>query len=542
MPCLKTHLKTGCVLESLAPLLIAGLVFVVYLNSFSGPFIFDDFIMVHDNRSIRCLWPLTTPLSPPHEGGTHGRPVVNLSYAINYAFGGLDARGYHAGNLFLHILVALVLYGVVRRTLAGERFRATYGYHATGLAMTAALIWSVHPLTTGSVSYIAARSEILMSLFYVLTLYCVIRGVDSPRGKNWTVAAVVACALGMASKEVMVSAPLIVLLYDRIFLAGSFREALRRRWGLYVGLAATWAVLMALLAGIAFNVKRGGGAPFTVWEYARTQSEVIMQYLRLSLWPRPLVLDYYDWTVAHLSLALVASLVVVLGLLTATVEAVLSRRPIGFLGACFFLILAPTSSFLPLLGEVATERRMYLPLATVVVLVVIVVWKALEAVTSRWMPAIFAGLVVAILGAFTVQRNEDYRSGLAIWSDTAAKRPNNARALTETGTALVELGRFPEAIGYFERATRIQPDYAMAYSNWGVALAMQGRLDEAIGKLLEAVQRNPASAFARFNLGLVLEKQGHPQQAAIQYQSALQIDPYFTKARDGLVRLHQLRG
>ncbi len=542
MPYPNTHLKTGYVLERLSPLLIAGLALIVYLNSLNGPFIFDDFTTVRDNRSIRCLWPLTVPLSPPHEGGTHGRPVLNLFYAIIYAISGLNEHGYHAGNLVLHILTALVLYGVVRRTLAGGRLRAMYGNHATGLAMTIALIWSVHPLTTSSVSYIASSSEILMSLFCLLTLYCVIRASESARSTGCTVASIIACALGMASKEVMVVAPLIVLLYDRIFLAESFREVLQRRRGLYIGLAATWLVLAVLMMGVAFDVKRGPGRAFTVWEYACTQSGVIMHYLRLGIWPYPLVLDYYDWPVAHLSLALVVSLAVVLGLLAAAVAALLSWRPVAFLGVWFFLILAPSSSFMPLPGEVATERRMYIPLAALIVLVVVAVWKAFKTRRSRLVPVVLAALVVLILGAATVQRNEDYRSALAIWSDTAAKRPNSARALTEVGTALVALGQFTEAIGYYERATRVQPDYAMAYSNWGVALAMQGRLDEAIGKLLEAVQRNPASAFARYNLGFALEKQGHPQQAAIEYQSALQIDPSFTKARDGLVRLHLLRG
>jgi protein O-mannosyl-transferase len=536
------HRAPYCALERLAPLLIAGVALIAYLNSLGGPFIFDDLPTIRDNPSIRCLWPLTMPLTPPQKGATCGRPLVNLSFAINYALDGLEESGYHAGNLFLHILAGMVLYGIVRRTLAVERLRATYGRHATGLAMAVALIWSVHPLTTSSVSYIATRSEILMGLFYLLTLYCVIRGADSSHRTSWTVAAIAACGLGMASKEVMVSAPLIVLVYDRIFLAESFREALRRRRGLYVGLAATWLVLTVLAVGTAFNVKRGGGAPFTVWEYARTQSEVIAHYLRLSFWPCPLVLDYFDWPVAHLSLALVASLLVVLGLLAATVEALLSRRPLGFLGACFFLILAPTSSFLPLLGEVAAERRMYLPLAAVVALVVIVVWKVLEAVTSRRVPAIVAGLVVAILGAVTVQRNKDYRSALAIWSDTAAKRPNNARALTEVGTALVASGRLAEAIEYYERATHVQPDYLMAYTNWGVALAMQGRLTEAIGKLSEAVRRNPASAHAHYNLGLALAKKGHADQAAIEYQLALRIDPTFTKARDSLARVLPPRG
>jgi Tfp pilus assembly protein PilF len=185
---------------------------------------------------------------------------------------------------------------------------------------------------------------------------------------------------------------------------------------------------------------------------------------------------------------------------------------------------------------------MYLPLAAVTVLLVVVAWRALQAAGSRWAPAICAALTVATLGAFAIQRNEDYRSALIIWSDTAAKRPNNARALTEVGTALMTQGRFSEAIGYYERAIRVRPDYGMAYSNWGVALAMQGKCSEAAGKLSEALRQNPVSASAHYNLGLVLAKQGHLQQAAVEYRLALQIDPSFTKARDGLAGLQIVRG
>src|SRR5207302_459209 len=129
--------------------------------------------------------------------------------------------------------------------------------------------------------------------------YCTIRGATSPHGARWYGAAVAACGLGMGSKEVMVSAPLIVLLYDRIFLSQSFRRALQQRWSLYLGLAATWSVLVAGFLTASYSVKRGGGDPFTMFEYLRTQSLVILHYWQLSFWPRGLVLDYFDWPVAH---------------------------------------------------------------------------------------------------------------------------------------------------------------------------------------------------------------------------------------------------
>src|SRR5262249_40789195 len=139
------------------------------------------------------------------------------------------------------------LYGIVRRMLESHKLRERFGSAAAGLAMIVAAIWVVHPLQTESVTYIIQRAESLMGLFFLLTLYCSIRGFQSPHPAWWYLAAIIACGLGMGTKEVMVSAPLLVLLYDRLFVPGSFRELVQRRWGLYVGLGATWLILAAVL-------------------------------------------------------------------------------------------------------------------------------------------------------------------------------------------------------------------------------------------------------------------------------------------------------
>ena len=213
------------------PLVVVAAGLLAYHNSFTGPFIFDDLPSIPENPTIRHLWPIWQPLSPPQTGGitVEGRPVINLSLAINYALGGYDVRGYHVLNLTIHILAGLTLFGVVRRTLLQPRLRERFGGVANELALAVAVLWTVHPLQTESVTYIVQRAESLMGLFYLLTLYCFIRSVESPRPRVWCGLCLTACAVGMASKEVMASAPLLVMLYDRAFISGSFREAWRRR-------------------------------------------------------------------------------------------------------------------------------------------------------------------------------------------------------------------------------------------------------------------------------------------------------------------------
>src|SRR6266850_6914087 len=265
----------------LAPLLLVCAALLAYQNSFTGPFIFDDPLSIQDNPTIQHLWPIWQVLSPPHRGGltVEGRPLINLSLAVNYALGGLDVWGYHAVNLTIHVLAGLTMLGVVRRTLLQPRFRGRFGAAANELALAVAVLWTVHPLQTESVTYIVQRAESFMGLFYLLTLYCFIRGAESPQPRRWYALCVSACALGMASKEVMASAPLMVLLYDRAFVSGSFQEAWRRRWRLFLALAATWVLFgcLLLIGGVWVTAAHHAKAVGIVWwKYWLTEPGVIL--------------------------------------------------------------------------------------------------------------------------------------------------------------------------------------------------------------------------------------------------------------------------
>jgi len=165
--------------------------FYAYHNSLHGAFVFDDEVAILTNPSIRQFWPLWSVLSAPAGTVVSRRPIVNVSFAINYALGGLNVWGYHVVNAGIHILAALALYGIVRRTLRRPGLRERYGEGTAWLALAVALVWVVHPLQTESVNYTTQRTELLMGLFFLLTLYCVIRGAESSsRATAWYVVAV----------------------------------------------------------------------------------------------------------------------------------------------------------------------------------------------------------------------------------------------------------------------------------------------------------------------------------------------------------------
>jgi protein O-mannosyl-transferase len=514
--------------------LAAGVIAVaaagVYWNSLGCPFVFDDQPTIVGNPSIRHLWPPGPVLWPPAgAGGASGRPLLNLSLALNYAAGGLDVRGYHAVNVLLHALVALVLFGVVRRTLLArpaERWRAS----SLMVAFVAALLWAVHPLLTESVTGVVNRAELLAALFFLLTFYGFIRGVQSPAAsRRWLGLAVAACLLGMASKEWMVSAPLLVLLYDRTFVAGTFRAAWRRRRPWYWALAGTWLALgLVMAASHHRNDTVGFGLGVSAWSYALTQCFAIVRYLRLSVWPHPLVLDYGRYLVP--GWAAVGPQALLLAALAAATAWALVRRPAaGFLGAGFFALLAPSSSVVPLVTQTVAEHRMYLPLAAVIVAAVAAVQAAAG---RRGLVALLA--LAAGLGGLTVRRNRDYRSEFAIWSDTVAKWPDNARVQLRLGILQFEAGRIDAAIADYRRALRLEPDNPDALRSLGHALYDTGRLAEAIDCYRAALRLRPDLAEVHNNLGVALVRIGRLPEAMAHYEAAIRLKPDYDKPHNNL--------
>lgn len=571
----------------LAAAVIVAATAAIYFNSGSGPFVFDDQASILHNESIRHLTDLGAVFSPPGEGFTvDGRPILNLSLALNYAISGTGTGSYHLLNVVVHILAALTLFGVVRRTVArNERAGGTAteetktgATKATAFGLAVALLWSIHPLQTESVTYVIQRAESLMGLFFLQTIYCFIRAVEAPPGRmafRWFVLSWVACLLGMGTKEVMVSAPLMVFLYDGIFVSPGWRAALLARWKYYLLLALTTGVLVALALRTG---SRGGTSGFalaiTPWTYWQTQFQAVTHYLWLSLWPHPLIFDYGTQWTNGFSEALPYALFVG-GLGVAVGVALWRRHAFGFLGAFFFAILAPTS-IVPGNRQTLAEHRMYLPLAAVLVVFVGGAFSLIPLARRRKFLAVFLGLAAVPLAALTIGRNATYRSELTLYRDTVSARPGNASAHTNLGNALRDAQRFdeaiaqyeealrlrpnypqahydlasvlsasnqvPQAISHYEEALRLKPDYAEAQNNLGIALARSGRDPEALGHLVEAVRLNPANVEAHFNLGLVLIRIGRTAEAMKEFEQTLRLNPAFYRAHEAMGYALQLSG
>ncbi len=515
-----TSLKFKILLAAVA---IGAAILIVYGNTLRAPFVYDDIPAIVENPAIRHLGDLAV-FSPSGDKGTgaNSRPLVSLSLALNYAVGGLNPSGYHAANIALHIASALLLLGFVRRTLLLPGISDRLAKAAFPIACSTALLWAVHPLLSETVTCTIQRTEGLMAMFYLLTCYSYVRVAELgavPQARRWRILAIAACFLGVMSKEVMGTAPVVLLVYDRVFVSGTFAAAWRRHRGLLLGLAASWVPLAALVIA---GRNRGGTAvfePAVAGSYLLTQCFAVVHYLRLALWPHPLVMDYGPYFVRGATDVLL-QIVLLIAMLAGTVVALWRRPRIGFLGAWFFLILAPSSSIVPLVTQTIAEHRMYLPLAALIVAGV----SALALAGQRIAWVAVAVLAVA-LGAATHRRNDDYRSPLSIWRVTARDWPSNVRAHSGYAVALQNEGRLEEALVEAAAAVARPPPYAENLGIHASILAELGRLPESVRQYEAALQLDPRSRAAHYNLGNVLARMGRFRDARLHYERALEIEP-----------------
>lgn len=508
-------------------LLVLAAAVLPFLNSLPAPFVMDDHGSIVGNPYLKQLWPLSSAMRGPIQSALAGRPIVALSFAINYALAGdVQPTAFRLGNLAIHLAVGALLFGLVSHTLQSSATTARFRGVATPIAAVSALLWLIHPLNTEVIDYVTQRTESMMALFYLLTLYAAMRVMTSAGAtgsRAWVVCAVLACAYGMASKESMITAPLMVLLYDAAFHSAGPVRALRSRPMLYAGLAATIIVLVVLILPGPRSHSAGFSSGVSPWTYFLNQPDILLRYLRLTVWPHGLVLDYGVPKQVPWQSALPAAIVITT-LAGATVVAWRRHRQLAFLGTWCFVTLAPSSSLLPIATEAGAERRMYLPLMALMVLAVACAWRMLERTvaepaTRRWTAVAASAVIAAVFGGLTIQRNAEYHSETGIWETVLDRRPHG-RAHYNLGIVLKEQGKRDEAVQHYRRAVADEP---AAHYAVGFELDADGKTDEAIAHYREYVRLRPDDINvirAYVLLGKALKRIGRLDEAAVALKEA----------------------
>lgn len=519
-------------------LLLLSLI-LAYLPSFQASFIFDDQVNIIENPTLRSLWPLWNALRPPTESGLVGRPLVNLSLALNYAVSGTSPWSYHLLNLAIHLGATVLLWGLLHELLAIQEEQSWSPlFLRKYLPWTCALLWGLHPLQTQSVTYIIQRCESLMGFFFMATVYAYVRSWQSIRPLLWQTAALMAFLACLACKEVAVTLLPLMWVIAWTFKGENPVRATRNTPVLLAGILASLMLLaLATWVGRGYSTHPDHLLPSGL-RYTMAQGQILLRYLRLSFWPSDLTLDY-GWPIGRPEDTWRGA-AVMLSLVATTCWLVFRRYRAGLLGAWFFFVLAPTS--LVPLPDPIFEHRMYLPLAAVVVLTVFGLLSLSTKLGEgrswgRFLPKtilVCFTLLSLPLGWRTYQRNKDYRSSLSIWADTMKKRPMNFRAYHGVAGALAEQGDLAGSLPFLRRAAALNPLSFSVRNDLGITLIKLQRFDEAIAELRQALRYMPTSAITHNNLGGALLMTGKVEEAIPEFQAALHLKPGYESPRRNL--------
>lgn len=559
---------------------LAVAVAVVNSNTLRSPFLFDDIPELQHNLDARSFSACRNTIGVSQNTGLSGRPFACLTFAANMVAHGEDVRGFHAANILIHLLASIILFLILKRTI--ERTAPIGSYlPATGIAGTIALLWAVHPLQTESVTYIIQRIESLAGLLFLLTLFCSVVFMEKSDGWLWAGLALVCCILGMLTKEIVAVAPLVVFLYDAVFISRSWTVPIQRRPIFYCALAATWLIPIVLISQSPRSGTVGFGLGVSALDYLRTQSHVLLHYVRLTLFPYPQSISYSDWPIIRTWFPALVPGLVILTLLVLSVVGTIRRRWWGFCGLWCFLILAPSSSFVPIVTEPAAERRMYLPLAGILTILVLLTHGVARRFVSpgrhrTMILAVVFGAVVLAWSARTVARNNLYRDPIEILSNDLRVRPGDellrgalveelvragrlgdAREIHDAGIAgnphsfilydnwariLSTTGLAAEAIEAFTKAIEIRPAHHPAWSGLGLAYIQTGRYADAVAALHRAKELAPKSHSIRANLAIALANSDRLDEAIHELRTAVTLKPNFADGHYNLARLLASRG
>ncbi len=526
----------------LLPLVLIVACVLAYSNSFSGVYHMDDRARIVDAPAIRDWRTAVRHTS---------RPLVDLSLWGNLVMGG-NRADLHLFNLLVHLGAVLALYGSLRYVVPA--FCGTgVNVPVTGLAFGTALLWGLHPLQTESVTYIVQRAEAMMGMFFFVGFYGYLRGVATEHAR-WFVLTTLALLCAVASKPVIVIGPLLLLLYDRQAVAGSVRAAWRARGGWYAafGLSLVFGAVLFLQPNESSTTVGSNAGLVHPLRYALTQPAVIARYLRLSILPVNQCFDY-AWPPATVRVSTVLQLVTALAVVLIGGILAWRRHPLGYAAVTFLLLLAPTSSVIPV-ADCAVEHRVYVPLAIVMATMVLGSWRLATQYaggTKRTLGLLAAALVIVALvfGIATYRRNMLYTSHVALARDTVTKRPDNFRGRIAFVNALLEQDNFLEAadaataaVAHARHRAELGGVYAMTGAmNAGgylpVLLNGQGRTRLGLGQFEqardsfgEAAMRLPTMKEAWLNLAIAWRELGDVKEALTASGNALALDPAYMRA------------
>jgi len=529
--------------------LIPVLTLLIYSNTWDASFHLDDDVNIVENRAIQIKHlDLSNLIQAGFQSPLPNRFIANMSFALNYYFGGLDVSGYHGINTLIHLGTAFLLYFFLYETFSLQRLCPSIRFPGEAAAI-AALLWVVHPVQTQSVTYIVQRMTSLSAFFYLLAFVFYIKGRKEmerrrPSGSPsrvgyWYLGSGLAALLSFGSKETAITLPMMIALYDVLFFSGENREKIKKAVPIYlVLLFATGCIALLYLWGATgmFGALQQGilkqyGVDHLPWDLRlMTESRVLIYYLSLLVFPHPSRLNLdYDFPISDALLNPPTTLLSAITLSGALFIGCFfwKRKPLfTFFIFWYFGNLLLESTVLQL--DLVFEHRLYLPSVAFFAAVTLGLIRSASAALSERafvFISIFLVGLVSVYAFWTVERNRVWKGEVTLWEDTISKSPRKARPYEALGTAYAEQGRLDEAIQTFHTALRFNKNDPKVHTNLGVAYYKKGRTAEALSELNKAIAIDPQDALAYYNLANIFTDQERWDDAIEVYRKAVRILP-----------------
>lgn len=547
-------------------LLLAAMTFIAYANSLPNGFHFDDYHAIVQNPAIRDLSHIPSYFTDPStwtmSTRRDWRPVVQISYAINYFISGLNPAGFRLFNLLFHTgtaLFILLIFSKIFRLSSADRSPSSKSIN--WLALFPAGLFAVHTVNTEAVNYIWVRSSLLASFFYLLAFYCFLRGPFSGQKKPlglWHAAGVASFSLGLASKAIAITLPLTLIFYELLFLNPEWRNPFRlyrqEPWRLkkYIPMALVcfaYIVLRIVLLprSMTILVTAREVTPST---YLLTQFRAWVYYLRLFLWPDPLIVDYpgFGWSRSLWDYRVLLSIGLIALILSFAWRCRKSEPIMAFFTFWFFIALLPEASIIPL-SDPVNGYRPYLANAGLSIVAAMGILKATEWSGRKinWarggiLYTLVAGIILSLLTVATVKRNRVWRNEFTLWSDVLKKDPTNARAYMSLGLYSLKGGNYQEAQELLEKAVQLSPNNAFAYILRGYFNALFERNTRASEDFTQAIKLEPRLPYGFYYRGELYRKMGEYEKALADYHSAIRLRPLYTEAHFGMATVFRIKG
>jgi tetratricopeptide (TPR) repeat protein len=561
MKVIKHTLNKHLIVTSLILIILLGL--VIYSNSLNGKFIWDDDALVKYNIYIKNWSHLTNIFSEDIGAGAQGkysfyRPLLMITYMIDYSLWKLDVLGYHLTNIILHILVALAIYWFINLVFEDKL-----------LSFLASALFIVHPIHTEAVSYISGRADPLAFLFMLLAFIFYIEQLHFHKTKLY-ILTLSSYTLALLARENTLILPILLLLYHFSFKQKvKFKEFFSILSITFIYILLRLTVLKSLLTNVPY--------PFHLTLFQRLSEffVAITDYVRILLLPLHLHMEYGLLWVRPTDPKLIIGFFILVFFLIYAARKRNKNRLISFSIFWFFIALLPFSNIYPINAYMA-EHWLYLPSLGFFLILA----KALSSLYQRKEFQRFSIFIVMCLLIFysylTIKQNDYWKDPIVFYERTLKYAPNSARMFANLGLAYSKIGRteeaialynkaiemdprfkkdyynlgnlynnignYQEAIAAYKKAIEIKPNDAYIYNSLGVTYVLANKNEEAISTFKKMIELNPYAAEAYTNLGNIYATLGKSEEAISSYKKAIEINPNDVAAYDNLNNLYRNTG